>query len=265
MTPARAGIGGGIGLVVMVVFALLAGVDPGTILNQVIVEQTGAPSGGPPPDAADDESAQFISVVLAETETVWGELFAAADSRYEEPQLVLFSNAVESACGFASAAVGPFYCPGDHKVYLDLSFFDDLRTRFGAPGDFAQAYVVAHEVGHHVQNLLGVAGEIRARQASADQATANALSVRLELQADCLAGVWAHHADRGRELLEPGDIEEGLAAAAAIGDDRLQRQSQGRVSPDSFTHGSSAQRVQWFTTGYRGGEPGGCDTFEAAP
>ena len=265
MTPARAGIGGGIGLVVMVVFALLAGVDPGTILNQVFVEQTGAPSGSPPPDAADDESAQFISVVLAETETVWGELFAAAGSRYEEPQLVLFSNAVESACGFASAAVGPFYCPGDRKVYLDLSFFDELRTRFGAPGDFAQAYVVAHEVGHHVQNLLGVAGEVRARQASADQNTANALSVRLELQADCLAGVWAHHADRGRELLEPGDIEEGLGAAAAIGDDRLQRQSQGRVSPDSFTHGSSAQRVEWFTTGYRRGEPGGCDTFEAAP
>lgn len=265
MTPARAGIGGGIGLVVVVVVALLAGVDPATILQEVVVGRVEAPSGGAPPDAGDEEAARFISVVLAETETVWGELFAAADGRYEEPQLVLFSNAVDSACGYASAAVGPFYCPADRKMYLDLAFFEDLSRRFGAPGDFAQAYVIAHEVGHHVQNLLGVAGEVRARQASADQHTANALSVRLELQADCLAGVWAHHADRGRDLLEPGDIEEGLGAAAAIGDDRLQKQSQGRVTPESFTHGSSEQRVRWFTTGYRSGEPDDCDTFEATP
>ena len=182
---------------------------------------------------------------------------------YREPSLVLFSNAVDSACGSAQAAMGPFYCPGDEKIYIDLGFFDDLRSRFGAPGDFAQAYVIAHEVGHHVQNLLGVASRVQAARQQAGGSAANALSVMMELQADCFAGVWGHHADRSRDLLEAGDVEEGLNAAAAIGDDRLQRQGQGYVVPDAFTHGSSAQRVRWFRQGLAAGDPDACNTFEA--
>jgi uncharacterized protein len=184
--------------------------------------------------------------------------------QYQEPRLVLFSGAVQSACGFAEAAVGPFYCPGDKKVYIDLAFYRDLRDRLGAPGDFAQAYVIAHEIGHHVQNLLGIADRVRAAQGRRGQTEANAMQVRMELQADCFAGVWANNAQRTRQVLEAGDIEEGLNAASAIGDDRLQRQSQGRVVPESFTHGSSAQRVRWFKRGIESGDPGQCDTFAAS-
>jgi predicted metalloprotease len=203
------------------------------------------------------------SAVLAETEDVWRELFAQHGQTYQDPKLVLFDYEVNSACGFASSAVGPFYCPGDGKLYLDLSFFDELSRRFGAPGDFAQAYVIAHEVGHHVQNLLGVSDQVSAAQQRLSQGESNALSVRLELQADFYAGVWAHHAQRRNELLEPGDLEEALDAASAIGDDRLQREGQGRVVPDSFTHGTSQQRVAWFKKGYESGRMEDGDTFEA--
>jgi predicted metalloprotease len=209
----------------------------------------------------DDELRDFVSVVLADTEDVWNDLFRRRNANYREPTLVLFSGAVQSACGFAQAAVGPFYCPADQKVYLDLSFFRDLRDRFGAPGDFAQAYVIAHEVAHHVQNLLGISDKVRAAQQRTGQREANQLSVRLELQADCLAGVWANQAQRSRQILEEGDVEEALGAASAIGDDRLQRQSRGYVAPDSFTHGSSAQRVEWFRRGLDSGRVDQCDTF----
>jgi predicted metalloprotease len=202
-------------------------------------------------------------MVLADTEDTWGAIFTAAGRTYEQPSLVLFSGAVESACGFAQAAVGPFYCPGDRKVYIDLSFYQELQSRFGAPGDFAQAYVVAHEIGHHVQTLLGISERNMAARQRASEAEANALSVRQELQADCFAGIWAHNADRSRQLLESGDIEEGLNAAAAIGDDRMQKQSRGYVSPDSFTHGSSQQRVSWFKRGFESGSVEQCDTFAA--
>jgi predicted metalloprotease len=200
-------------------------------------------------------------VVLADTEDTWNPLFDQMDRTYQEPVLVLFSDQVDSACGFASAAVGPFYCPGDRKVYIDLGFFAELSDRFGAPGDFAQAYVLAHEVGHHVQTLLGISDQVRSIRATASEADANALSVRQELQADCFAGIWAHHADQLRQILEPGDVEEALTAASAIGDDRLQRQAQGYVVPESFTHGSSEQRVRWFQTGLERGQLSACDTF----
>ena len=206
---------------------------------------------------------QFISVVLADTEDTWGAIFNSAGRTYEQPGLVLFSGAVESACGFAQAAVGPFYCPGDRQVYIDLSFYQELQSRFGAPGDFAQAYVISHEVGHHVQTLLGISERTMAARQRASEAEANALSVRQELQADCFAGIWAHNADRSRQLLESGDIEEGLNAAAAIGDDRLHKQSRGYVSPESFTHGSSQQRVSWFKRGFESGSVDSCDTFAA--
>ena len=201
--------------------------------------------------------------MLGSTEDVWSEIFAAQGQRYRKPTLVLFSDAVASACGTASAAVGPFYCPADQKVYLDLSFYELLSQRFGAPGDFAQAYVVAHEVGHHVQQLLGIADQVTAAQQRASEAEANGLSVRMELQADCLAGVWGYHANRTRQLLEPGDVEEGLRAAAAIGDDMMQRQSAGRVRPESWTHGSSEMRVRWLRQGLSTGDPDQCDTFKA--
>jgi predicted metalloprotease len=218
------------------------------------VSTTGAP---------DDPLAEFVSVVLADTEDTWRVLFAELGATYREPVLVLFTDAVQSACGFAQSAMGPFYCPADERIYIDLGFYRELRDRFQAPGDFAQAYVIAHEVGHHAQNLLGISQQVQsARTASAD--AANALSVRLELQADCFAGVWANHADRVRQILESGDVEEGLNAASAIGDDRLQRQSSGRVVPDSFTHGSSAQRVRWFERGLEQGQLAACDTFAAS-
>jgi hypothetical protein len=202
-------------------------------------------------------------VVLADTEDVWGSLFQRAGSAYQAPKLVLFNGAVESACGFAESAMGPFYCPSDQRVFIDLSFFDELAGRLGARGDFAQAYVLAHEVGHHVQNLLGTSSAVHEAQQRTGGAAANELSVRLELQADCYAGVWAHHAERMKGILESGDVEEALGAASAVGDDRLQRQAQGRVVPDSFTHGTSEQRMRWFRRGLDSGETGSCDTFKA--
>jgi len=267
-TPARLGGArlGGAGLVAAVLLALVFGVDP-TVLIQGIPAGLSPPSGedaGPAPrSAAEDELAELVSVVLADTEDTWRELFGESGRTYDEPRLVLFTGAVRSACGLAQAAVGPFYCPADHKVYIDLEFYDDLRTRFRAPGDFAQAYVIAHEVGHHVQNLLGISPKVQALRERASEAEGNRLSVRLELQADCLAGVWAHHADRSRQILEAGDVEEALGAANAIGDDRLQRQGRGYVTPDSFTHGTSAQRVRWFRRGLDQGKLAACDAFGA--
>ncbi len=254
--------GGGIGMIILVLlFSFITGTNPLELLQQVdsgpAPAETGAPTGTVP---ADDPQARFVAAVLGDTEDTWNRVFAANGSRYQEPVLVLFDGSVRSACGFASAAVGPFYCPGDRQVYLDLSFFRDLAKRFGAPGDFAQAYVVAHEVGHHVQTLLGISDRVNRARAGASEAAGNDLSVRMELQADCLAGVWGHHAER-KQLLEAGDVEEGLRAAAAIGDDRLQRQSQGYVVPESFTHGSSAQRVEWLKRGLQSGDIDSCDTF----
>lgn len=254
-------VGGGIGAVVLTLLAIVLGVDPtelttgGAPAEQVPTAEPGAFTGA-------DEEADFIAVVLADTEDTWNELFARDGSQYREPQLVLFEDAVNSACGFAQAAVGPFYCPRDQMVYLDLGFFRELHERFGAPGEFARAYVVAHEIGHHVQTLLGLSEQVRSLQARSSQQEANALQVRMELQADCLAGIWAHHAQRSRQVLEPGDIEDALRAAAAIGDDRIQRETQGRIVPESFTHGTSAQRVQWFRTGFESGEPARCNTFD---
>lgn len=205
-----------------------------------------------------------MSIVLADTEDTWGAIFKQAGSRYEEPKLVLFSGQVQSACGYAQAAMGPFYCPGDHKLYLDMSFFNDLASQHNAPGDFAQAYVVAHEVGHHVQNLLGIADQVQAAQQRGGKAQGNQFQVRMELQADCFAGVWANKANQFRQILEPGDLEEALAAASGVGDDRLQKQSQGYVVPESFTHGSSEQRMRWFSIGAKSGDINQCNTFKAA-
>jgi len=258
----RFGRAGGIGLgtIVLALVAAYFGVDPSVVLQGTQPSQQA--EQGPYNESAEEADLRhFVGFVLADTEDAWGAIFAAAGRTYEPPTLVLFSGAVESACGFAQAAVGPFYCPGDRKVYIDLSFYQDLQKRFGAPGDFAQAYVVAHEVGHHVQTLLGISERNTAARQRASEAEAHALSVRQELQADCFAGIWAHNADRSRQVLEAGDVEEGLNAAAAIGDDRLQKQSQGYVSPESFTHGSSEQRVRWFKRGFEQGKVDACDTF----
>jgi len=268
MSVGRAGAGiGGAGLLLILLVSLLTGQNPLELLQQVgpMPDSAQVGSGGPgaPSTSASDEAADFVRAVLGDTEDTWGRIFAASGRRYVEPGLVLFTDAVESACGYGAAAVGPFYCPGDSKVYLDLSFFEELSRRFGAPGDFASAYVVAHEVGHHVQKLLGIEEQVSRLRRRAGETEANALSVRAELQADCFAGVWGHHAAR-KDLLEEGDIEEGLRAAAAIGDDRLQRRSRGYVAPDSFTHGSSAQRVEWLTRGLQTGDLQRCDTFGAA-
>jgi len=248
--------GGGIGSIVLVLLALFFGFDPGAILqtDQPSVPRAQAPAGSP----AQDDLREFVSVVLADTEDTWLELFNRMGRQYREPKLVLFTTAVESACGMAGAAVGPFYCPSDQKLYLDLSFFRALRDRFRAPGDFAQAYVIAHEVGHHVQTLLGLMP-----RGAAPQAGAEATSVRVELQADCLAGVWGYHANRTGRLLEPGDVDEGLRAAAAIGDDRLQRTAGQAVQPESWTHGSSQMRARWLRRGLETGDPAACDTFSA--
>ena len=253
----------GIGTVLVALVAMYFGVDPSVVLQGGSMLAPPAQQGSGPRPAAENAQAKFVSQVLADTEDTWSALFSAAGQRYKEPQLVLFTGATQSACGVGRAETGPFYCPADSKVYLDLSFFDDLHRRFGAPGDFAQAYVIAHEVGHHVQNVLGISGQVQRERQRRSEREANQLSVMLELQADCYAGLWAHHADRSRAVLEAGDIEEGLAAAAAIGDDRLQRQSRGYVSPDSFTHGSSAQRVRWFRQGLQQGSMEACDTFNA--
>ena len=252
--------GGGIGSIILVLAALFFGFDPSVVLqNDAPAPATDAPATSP----RSDDGRDFVAVVLADTEDTWAELFRRMNREYTDPKLVLFTGSVQSACGIAGAAVGPFYCPGDHKLYLDLDFFRALRTRFRAPGDFAQAYVIAHEVGHHVQTLLGISERVMATRRNGDRTAANALSVRQELQADCFAGVWAHHANRTRHVLEEGDLEEALNAAAAIGDDRLQRQSAGRVAPESFTHGTSAQRVRWFRRGFDAGAVGQCDTFHA--
>jgi len=256
---------GGVGFLVIVVLYMLLGGDPAQLVEQMPSQSMPSASTitGPPPPGQ-EELADFVSVVLADTEDTWNPIFASIGREYEEPRLVLFSGQVQSACGMAGAAVGPFYCPGDHKLYIDLSFYDEMKRRFRAPGDFAQAYVIAHEVGHHVQNLLGINSEVQAMQRRASKSEANALSVRLELQADCLAGVWGYHTQRARNMLEEGDLEEALRAASAIGDDNIQRQSQGRVVPDSFTHGSSEQRVRWFRTGFELGDVASCDTFRVS-
>lgn len=212
-------------------------------------------------DPGQQQLADFVSVVLADTEDTWNPLFEQIGRRYQEPNLVLFSGSVRSACGMATAAVGPFYCPGDQKVYIDLSFYNDLKNRYGAPGDFAQAYVIAHEVGHHVQTQLGILQKVQQAQRSLPKQQANQLSVRLELQADCFSGLWAHHANRARQVIEPGDIEEALTAASAVGDDTIQKQTQGHVRPESFTHGTAAQRVRWFKRGLQTGDINSCDTF----
>ena len=264
MRVSRKVAGGGIGTVVLVLVALYFGIDPSVVLQTTGTMQGSTQRVEEPLSAEQQELGEFVSVVLADTEDTWHAIFRQGGSQYREPTLVLFSDAVESACGLAQSATGPFYCPPDQKVYIDLSFFRDLRSRFHAPGDFAQAYVIAHEVGHHVQTLLGVSGKVREAQRRLSSKESNELSVRLELQADCFAGIWAYHADRSRQLLEAGDVEEALTAANAIGDDRLQRQSQGRVVPDSFTHGTSAQRVRWFKRGLSEGQLAACNTFEAA-
>ncbi len=263
VTLGRGAVGGG-AIIVALIAALLGA--PQSLVRSLLGGGGGEVTeteSGRVPSASENEAADFVKVVVASTEDVWSEVLPQAGRRYVRPKLVLFTDAVQSACGVAGAAVGPFYCPPDSQVYLDLAFFGDLDRRFGAPGDFAQAYVVAHEVGHHVQNLLGVSQRVQGQRARLSAADGNRLSVATELQADCLAGVWAFHANRGGKLLEPGDVEEGLRAASAIGDDRLQRQARGRVVPESFTHGTSEQRVRWFKTGMSSGRVADCDTFAA--
>jgi hypothetical protein len=252
-------IGGGLGTLALALLAFLFGGDPRQFLEQAPPEQ---PSAATRPGAPPDEGRQFVSVVLGYTEDVWNDIFRQNGRQYREPKLVLFNGRVDSACGRATAAVGPFYCPGDEKVYIDLSFFQELKTQFRASGDFAEAYVIAHEVGHHVQNLMGTSDKVTALQQRGSETQANRLSVMLELQADCYAGVWGHHEGR-KGILEQGDPEEALRAASAIGDDRLQKQAQGYVVPDSFTHGSSEQRMRWFRAGFESGDLRRCDTFNA--
>ena len=262
---ARVGGVGGIGILAIALIAMFLGVDPSFILNSV-------PSGSPEPAVVrtgqppgKDEASEFVRVVLGQTEDAWTEILGQAGQRYQEPKLVLFNGQVESACGIAGSATGPFYCPADRQVYLDTSFFAELDQRFGAPGDFAQAYVIAHEVGHHVQTLLGISRQVTQLRQQSDAATANRLSVMMELQADCLAGVWARHThDTQPDMLEQGDIEEGLAAASAVGDDRIRRSTRGYVVPDAFTHGSSQQRQRWFRQGLHTRDVNSCDTFNAA-
>lgn len=255
--------GGGIGTIVIALIALYFGVDPSVIINQGVRQGGEMVSTSQQASSSPTENrlAEFISVVLAETEDTWHELFRRMNKTYREPTLVLFSDSVESACGFAQSATGPFYCPADQKVYIDLSFYQDLKQRYHAPGDFAQAYVIAHEIGHHVQTLLGISTKVHQLRSRLSKVESNQLSVMMELQADCFAGIWTHHADRSRKILEEGDIEEGLNAASAIGDDRMQRTSRGYVTPDSFTHGSSAQRVRWFRKGLETGDINQCNTF----
>ena len=257
------------GVAIVVIVGLLSGQDPLQILGQLAGQamQGGAvstPQSGTG-SASNDEQSEFVRAVLGDTEDTWRDIFQGGNRQYRDPTLVLFRGGVNSACGFANSAVGPFYCPGDQRVYIDLAFFRELEQRFGAAGDFAQAYVIAHEVGHHVQTLLGVSAKVNAaRQRGERVEGANGLLVRQELQADCLAGVWAFHGQRRHDWLEPGDIEEALNAANAIGDDRLQQQARGQVVPDSFTHGTSEQRVRWFKTGFDGGDVSRCDTFKAS-
>ncbi|MBL0353037.1 MAG: neutral zinc metallopeptidase [Candidatus Dechloromonas phosphoritropha] len=264
--------GGRLGLgtiAIALVASYFLGINPLTVLSMLsggggmpAIEQSAPPPAHKPP--ATDETAIFVSKVLASTEDTWNEVFRASGKKYVEPKLVLFSGMTPTACGTGQSAMGPFYCPGDQKVYIDLTFFRELKNRFHAPGEFAQAYVVAHEVGHHVQNQLGIADKVNQARQRASKAEANALSVRMELQADCLAGVWGKRTDTMKNVLEPGDLEAALSAASAIGDDRLQQQSQGRIVPESFTHGSSEQRVRWFKRGFETGDINQCNTFKAA-
>jgi len=254
----------GIGTIIIALIAMYFGIDPSVILN--FGGGSGLTGGGQqqqagPRPEAENQLADMTTVVLADTEDTWGAIFKAAGKRYKEPKLVMFTGAVKSACGMAEAATGPFYCPADQKVYIDLSFYEDLKQRHGAPGDFAQAYVIAHEVGHHVQNLLGTSSKVRQAQQRMSKAEANQLSVRLELQADCYAGLWAHHTQKAKQILEQGDVEEALNAASQIGDDRLQKQARGYASPESFTHGTSQQRVKWFQRGFSEGTMQACNTF----
>ncbi|WP_421995667.1 neutral zinc metallopeptidase [Reyranella sp.] len=264
---------GGLGVVAFIVIAMIFGADPFALLNGTDGGGSSYQQQAPAPSErtasrtapAGDAETQFVSRVLKSTEDVWGTIFRDLGRQYREPKLVLYRDATRTACGVGQAAIGPFYCPADQRVYLDLSFFDDLARRFRAPGQFPQAYVIAHEIGHHVQNLLGVSGKVQQMQGQMSKRDANALSVRTELQADCFAGVWANRADqqRGGKMIDDKDVDQALAAASAIGDDRLQRQAQGRVVPDSFTHGSSAQRTRWFRIGLDTGDPRKCDTFSA--
>jgi len=254
--------GGGIGALVVAVIMLLLGGKPVEVMQNLQPTQTSTQQAGPL-SAEDQEMGQFISVVLADTEDVWNQQFQEAGRQYREPGLVMFTDATQSACGFAQAATGPFYCPGDEKVYIDLGFFRDMQRQLGASGDFAFAYVIAHEVGHHVQNMMGVMDEMQRAQQTMDQTEFNRFMVRMELQADFLAGVWAHHAQRMKSILEEGDIEEGLNAAASVGDDRIMKRTQGYVVPDAFTHGTSKQRVYWFSLGFKRGDVSQGDTFSA--
>ena len=257
----RLGLGG---VVLALVVSYFTGINPMTLLGlveQVPSARQEAPAQRPP---ADDPMARFVSRVLASTEDVWHDIFQSSGRRYEDPKLVLFTGSTPTACGTGQSAMGPFYCPGDHKVYIDLAFFRDLKERFRAPGDFAKAYVIAHEVGHHVQNLLGISAKVQEARQRSREAEGNALSVRLELQADCLAGVWGKRTATMKDVLEPGDLEEALTAATAIGDDRLQQQSRGHIVPESFTHGTSAQRVRWFRRGFDSGDMNQCNTFAAS-
>ncbi|SJM94217.1 conserved hypothetical protein [Crenothrix polyspora] len=258
--------GGGLGMVALAVIALFMGVDPSIVLSTLgsnILAPQQQTRKAAPSNPQDEQTKKFMSVVLGSTEDTWGDIFQKSGSRYERPKLVLYSGQIESACGFGEAAMGPFYCPGDRKLYLDMSFFNELANQHNAPGDFAQAYVVAHEIGHHVQNLLGTADRVQQAMQRGNETSNNQLQVRMELQADCYAGVWANHANQMRQILEPGDLEEALAAASGVGDDRLQRQTRGYVVLESFTHGSSAQRMQWFGIGAKTGDPKKCDTFSA--
>ena len=261
MHVSRGVVGGGIGTVILVLAALYFGIDPSVILQSVPV--SGPPAATQQQKPGMDPMREFVSVVLADTEKTWHEVFRRYGKTYEEPRLVLFTGAVQSACGFAQAAMGPFYCPEDHRVYIDLGFYEDLKNRFKAPGDFAQAYVIAHEVGHHVQNLLGITEKVQAAMQHSNKAAANRLSVKMELQADCLAGVWGYHADKSRRILEAGDLEEALRAASAIGDDRIMKQTRGTIVPDAFTHGTSEQRMRWFRRGFETGDLNQCNTFKA--
>jgi predicted metalloprotease len=267
MRVRRGLVGGGLGTIVLLLLALFFGVDPRYVLDQTSFDTVDtAPEASSP---ADETTKDFVSAVLGYTEDTWSGIFQRAGRTYREPQLVLFTGAVESACGFAQAAMGPFYCPGDEKVYLDMSFFNELRERFKAPGDFAQAYVIAHEIGHHVQNQLGISDQVERVRRRSSPALANEASVLLELQADCLAGVWANQTQRteeskSREFLESGDAEEALRAASMIGDDRLQMQTQGYIVPESFTHGTAKQRLEWFKRGFDSGSVPACNTFDSA-
>ena len=253
----------GIGTIVLALVAMYFGIDPSVVLNTAMTDPAPVESTQQRPEA-ENAQARFVSMVLADTEDTWRVIFQQGGATYREPKLVLYTGATRSACGVGQAEMGPFYCPADAKVYLDLAFFDELHHRFGAPGDFAQAYVIAHEIGHHVQNLLGISDKVQQARGRVSEREANLLSVRLELQADCLAGIWAHHANRSRSVLEAGDIEEGLTAATAVGDDHIQKRTQGYAVPDSFTHGSAEQRRRWFGIGLQEGRFQACDTFSTA-